>query len=220
MAPLRVVATQFLIGFLFFLHAESLFAHAISVMKGTIKFPQTIKTVCPYKIFYEGQQIKTEVEGNELIFILPMHRISSRFFVLFVEEPHYVLKDHPALDAQNTIDYLKSGTVYRIFELQYASGTWRCTEYLLPDSLIIPDNTILIYMPPSYIESFVGGNRNTLPRIVVKENILDLIGGSLETLKAKAEELIMEAINMNTLHVPVQEATRIAGNKRLVVPTV
>lgn len=196
-------------------------AHPISMMVGTIKFPSIVKALIPYKIFYEGQQVKTEVDANQLLFTIPLNRpMMSRFFILFVEDPQYVLKEADGSTPQNTVDYLKSGTTYRIFELQKLGDSWRVQEYLLPESRVIPDNTIIIYMPPLYIDRFVGGKGREFPHIMIKENILELIGGSLEELKHKAEELIIEAINMNALHVPVQEVTHVTGNKRIVVATV
>lgn len=201
--------------------SPSLHAHPISMMFGTIEFPRSLKTIFPYKIFYEGQQVKTEVEDNRLLFNIPINRpMISRFFILFVEDPHYVLKEADGTVPQNTVDYLKSGTIYRIFELQALGGSWRVQEYLLPESLIIPDNTIIVYMPPAYIDTLSGGKGREFPRVMIKENILDLLGGSLDELKRKAEALAMESIHMNSLHVPVREVTRVAGNKRIVVPTV
>lgn len=220
MAPLRLPLSAVITLICMLTPIAQLQAHPISMMVGTIEFPRTIKTIFPYKIFYEGQQVKTEIEGNRLLFTIPINRLMSRFFILFVEDPHYILKESTDAAAQNTVDYLKSGAVYRIFELQSLGGSWRVKEYLLPESLIVPDYTIIVYMPPSYIDSLVGGKGREFPRVMIKENILELIGGSLDELKHKAEELIIEAINMNALHVPVQEATRIAGNKRIVVPTV
>lgn len=196
-------------------------AHPISMMFGTIEFPRSLKMIFPYKIFYEGQQVKTEVEDNRLLFTIPINRpMISRFFILFVEDPYYVLKEADCTVLQNTVDYLKSGTTYRIFELRAVGGSWHVQEYLLPESLIIPDNTIIVYMPPAYIDTLTGGTGREFPRVMIKENILDLLGGSLDELKRKAEALAMESIHMNSLHVPVREVTRVAGNKRIVVPTV
>ena len=158
MAPLRVNSYFFIVIALCTLISSSAYGHAISMLFGTIEFPRTIKTIPQYEIFYEGQKIKPEVDGNKLLFNIPINRMLNRFYILFVENPSYVLKESDGTIQQNTIDYLKSGTAYRIFELQpQGTNTWLCVERLLADNLAIPDNTIIVYMPPTYIDKLVGG---------------------------------------------------------------
>jgi hypothetical protein len=196
------------------------YGHAVSMLFGTIEFPKSIKTAPQYEIFYEGQKIKPEIDSNKILFNIPINRMLNRFFILFVEDPSYVLKQSEGAFQQNTIDYLKSGTVYRIFELQLQGTAWRYVERLLAADLAIPDNTIIIYLPPHYIDKLVGGKGLQLPHIMIKENIIELLSGSLEALQKKADELSMAAIDMSTFHVPAQEAIRVAGNRRIIVPTV
>jgi hypothetical protein len=195
-------------------------AHAVSMLFGTIEFPRTVKTAPQHELFYEGQKIKAEVDGHKLLFNIPINRMLNRFFILFVEDPSYVLKQSDNTLTQNTIDYLKSGTTYRIFELQMLASSWRVFERLLDNSLAIPDNTIIVYMPPNYIDKIVGGKGLQLPHVMIKENIIELLSGSLEALQKKADELSIAAIDLCTFHVPAQEATFVAGNKRIIVPTV
>lgn len=202
-----------------FIH-QIAYSHAVSMLFGTIEFPRSIKTVPQYEIFYEGQKIKPEVDGNKLLFNVPINRMMNRFFILFVEDPSYVLKESNSTIQQNTIDYLKSGTAYRVFELHSQGGAWRFVERLLPENLAIPDNTIIVYMPPAYIDKLVGGKGLQLPHVMIKENIMDLLSGSLDALQKKADELSIAAIDLSSFHVPAQEAMWVAGNKRIIVPTV
>ncbi len=221
MAPLHVKKTVTVIGiFLGSLLHTSIYGSAVSMLFGTIEFPRTIKTAPQHELFYEGQKLKTEVDGHKLFFNIPIHRMLNRFFMLFVEDPSYVLKQSEGNFQQNTIDYLKSGTIYRIFELQTYNTGWRVFERLLDNTLAIPDNTIIIYMPPTYVDKIVGGKGLQLPHVMIKENIVELLSSSLETLQRKADELSIAAIDLCTFHVPTQEATFVAGNKRIIVPTV
>jgi hypothetical protein len=219
MAPLSIkkMVSVVVLGFLY--NSVAL-GHAVSMLFGTIEFPRTVKTAPQYEIFYEGQKIRPEIDGNKLLFNIPINRMLNRFFILFVEDPSYVLKQSDGAFQQNTIDYLKSGTVYRIFELQLQGTAWRYAERLLAEDRAIPDNTIIIYMPPHYIDKLVGGKGLQLPHIMIKENIIELLSGSLEALQKKANELSIAAIDMNTFHVPAQEAIWVAGNRRIIVPTV
>ncbi len=221
MAPLRVNSYFFaVLAFCAFAH-NSAYSHAVSMLFGTIEFPRTIKTAPQYEIFYEGQKIKPEIDGSKLLFNIPINRMLNRFYILFVEDPSYVLKESDGTIPQNTIDYLKSGTAYRIFELQpQGTNAWHCVERLLAENLAIPDNTIIVYMPPTYIDKLVGGKGLQLPHVMIKENIMDLLSGSLDALQKKADELSIAAIDMSSFHVPAQEAMWIAGNKRIIVPTV
>lgn len=196
------------------------YSHAVSMLFGTIKFPRNIKIAPQHEIFYEGQKLKTEIEEYKLFFNIPIHRMLNRFFMLFVEDPSYVLKQSEGSFQQNTIDYLKSGTTYRIFELQVYGNGWHVFERLLDENLAIPDNTIIIYMPPTYVDTIVGGKGLQLPHVIIKENIVELLSSSLETLQKKADELSIAAIDLCSFHVPTQEATFVAGNKRIIVPTV
>jgi hypothetical protein len=222
MAPFYYILPYIIISFCSLLTYIPVHTHAISIRMGTIEFPRSLKSIPSYEIFYEGQKIPTEIDGNKLLFTIPINRIQQRFFIIFMEKPSFSMKESGQCGQQNTVDYLmlNEGVVYRIFELKPFGNSWLCEEYLLPDKLIVPDNTIFVYIPPLYIDTLVGGNRFELPRIVIKHNILELLGGSLEELQKKADELSIEAINFNALHVPVKETVRMAGNKRIVVPTV
>jgi hypothetical protein len=222
MTPFYYVLPYILISLWSVLVDVPLHAHAISIRMGTIEFPRSLKSIPSYEIFYEGQKIPTEIDGNKLLFTIPINRMQQRFFVIFMEKPSFLIKETGFCGQQNTIEYLmlNENVSYRIFELKPFGNSWLCEEYLLPDNLMVPDNTIFVYIPPMYIDSLVGGNRFELPRIIIKQNILELIGGSLEELQKKADELSIEAINFNALHIPVKETVRIAGNKRIVVPTI
>lgn len=220
MAPLRIPMPLFTVLALCVLTHTNTYSHAVSMLFGTIEFPRSIKTVPQYEIFYEGQKIKPEVDGNKLLFNVPINRMMNRFFILFVEDPSYVLKESDGTIQQNTIDYLKSGTAYRVFELHSQSSTWRIVERLLPENFAIPDNTIIVYIPPTYIDKLVGGKGLQLPHVMIKENVMDLVSGSFDALQKKADELSIAAIDLSSFHVPAQEAMWVAGNKRIIVPTV
>ncbi len=219
MAPLRM-NSYFLAIFLSAACSTALYGHAVSMLFGTIEFPRTIKSAPQYEIFYEGQKIKPEIDGNKLLFNIPINRMLNRFFILFVEDPSYVLKKSEGLLQQNTLDYLKSGTIYRIFELRPQGDTWICIERTLTENFSLPDNTIIVYMPPAYIDKLSGGKGLQLPHIMIKDSIIELLTGSVEALHKKADELSIAAIDMSSFHVPTQEAMWVAGNKRIIVPTV
>src|SRR5689334_12576385 len=93
MTPLRVKSLLGVVGtFVCLLVEMSTCAHAVSMLFGTIEFPRTVKTAPQHELFYEGQKIKAEVDGHKLLFNIPINRMLNRFFILFVEDPSYVLK--------------------------------------------------------------------------------------------------------------------------------
>jgi hypothetical protein len=225
MAPRFFSNTRFFILFSFLCLINTttrIDASAISLRTGIIEFPRTLQRIPPLEIFFEGQKIKVEVEGNKILFTVPMNRRLLRFFFLFVEHPDYLTKSSTDNTPQNTIDYLrvKQGTPYRIFELQSQQDQWFVIERLLPEDGHIPDNTIIVYIPAAYIADVTGGNRLELPHVIIKDNIVDLAGGSEDILQQITDELTIKALDFAALHIPMKESMHLVGNRVLLVPAV
>jgi hypothetical protein len=190
----------------------------VGLLIGKIVFP--VNHTQTYKLSYEGQEVTTEIDGNSLVFRIPTSTNQWRFFILFIENFEYVLKEKKADIQQNTIDYQVApiNTPYRIFELHRSGELWTVIERLLPDDGRIPDSTIIVRCPAEYFLAMNGGNRFQLPTIQLKDNIVEL-AGSKDLLDQKSAELLIASLDFAPLNTPMKETKQIVGNRILLVPT-
>jgi hypothetical protein len=195
-----------------------IFGSPVGLLIGKIVFP--ISHAVVYGLSYEGQAVTTEIDGSSLVFRIPTSKNQWRFFILFIQDFEYSLKESSPEIQQNTVNYQVAcaNTPYRIFELHRRGESWTIIERLLPDDGRIPDSTIIVRCPAEYLQSIDGGNRFQLPTIALKDNILEL-AGSEELLKTKSNELLLASLDLAPLHTPMKETKQIAGNRVLLVPT-
>jgi hypothetical protein len=173
-----------------------------------------------YELSYKGQEIKTEVDGNTLLFRIPISKQQHRLLLLFIEDFDNVFKEVIEDVQQITVDYqvARVNTPYHLFELQRADQTWNVIERLLPDDGRIPDNTIIVRCPAHYLKSIEGGSYYQLPTITLKDNIVQL-AGSEKQLEDKSIELHMASLDLAPFLEPMKETKKLVGNRILIVPT-
>ena len=196
-----------------------LHASAIGLLVGSIEFP-SLDEGLTIRLYYEGQIVKTEVQGNKLVYRIPTSRDQFRYFLLFVEDIDFVVKATGDDNVtQNTIEYLIAhpNVPYRVFELQKKGDGWFVVERLLPVGGRIPDSTIIVLHPAGHVNTVSGGNRFQLPSIVMKDNIVDL-AGSEEKLQDTATELLLASLDCDALHVTMKENIKRMGNHVLFKP--
>ncbi len=140
------------------------------------------------RIYYAGQRIngETDDDAKKVIFSIPEIKEKSFFYLLMSSDLEF--GSH-----ENTVPYLrlKKGASYKFFALQRVAyepavkkRNSRPIEYgwfiqELSQALVdgkIPDETIIVRYNPEYIQSFSGGSMIELPKIIIKPDILTLVG--------------------------------------------
>ncbi len=78
--------------------------------------------------------------------------------------------------------------------------TWaiRQLELQLPDGRI-PDETIIIRYHPDYVYALEGGNNIEFPKIIIKPDILKLVGSEAK-LHELSNKWFLAALNTDTIH--------------------
>jgi hypothetical protein len=68
----------------------------------------------------------------------------------------------------------------------------------------IPDDAIIICYNPDFVEDLKGGNAIDLPSVIIKSNLVDLVG-SEHTLHEKSIELLLSSLDFNALHSTIEQ---------------
>jgi len=218
------------ISFIFFIALTTYASHASqSLFIGTIQFPATLKSVPGIRIYYSGHKITcdTNDETRQLIFSIPKMEEHKKFFLLITERIQFETEE-------NTVKFLKttSGMPYKLYTFELVKREiipnddpeqdgkhlhtpepkttyiWQIEETYLDDiTSKIPDNAIIVCYTPDYIERLEGGSAVELPRIIVKENLLE-IAGSEKNIHDSATRLLLSVIDYDTLHRKIEQAVK------------
>jgi len=196
---------------------------------GTIQFPTTLQTVPGIRIYCCGHKITCETnnETKQLLFSIPEISDSKKIFLLITEALQFEVEE-------NTVKYIKNAlrVPYKLYSLELlkreelpdeneqdsirihipeskaTTYSWLIQEAQLDNSTRkVPDNTIIICYTPDYIDRLEGGNAMELPRIIVKENILE-IAGSEKKLHDSATRLLLSVIDYDTLHKKIEQEVK------------
>jgi hypothetical protein len=83
--------------------------------------------------------------------------------------------------------------------------TWIVRELnlQLPDGRI-PDETIIVRYSPEYVEAIEGGNAIEFPKIIIKNDILKLVGSETK-LHDISNQWFLAAMNTDTIHEATQQ---------------
>ena len=85
----------------------------------------------------------------------------------------------------------------------------------MPDGRI-PDETIIIRYNPDYVQALEGGNNIEFPKIIIKPDILKLVGS-----EAKLHELsnswFLAALNTDTIHETAPVRIRVTPQSKTVL---
>lgn len=177
------------------------------LMVGSIQFPKAVQCLEGIRIWCGGKKIKseTDTEGKKVTFSLTTNKYQNYFYMLITEHPGSQMAE------DNTIQYLKSHPhhAYKFYSLELlADATWRIKE--LKTSLEtgrIPDDTIIVYYNPDYIEKVNGGNQIELPKIFLKNDIIAL-AGSEDRLHDQSIELLLSSLDFDTLHDTIKQTVK------------
>lgn len=177
------------------------------VMVGSIQFPKAVEHLEGIRIWCGGKKIKSETdpEGKKVTFSLTTNKYQNYFYLLITEHPGSQTAE------DNTIQYLKSHPqhAYKFYSLELlADGTWRIRELKISlETGRIPDDTIIVYYNPEYIEKVQGGNHIELPKIFLKNDIIAL-AGSQDRLRDESIELLLSSLDFDTLHDTIKQTVK------------
>lgn len=186
------------------LFKPTLLSHNKKLFMGSIKFPEAIITIPNLRIYYKGQIITCESnnETKNLAFSIAEESKIVSFYLLITEKITYASE-------KNTIKYLKAIQPYKIYKLtldnENDTETW-AIESIAPNLYDnkIPDNTIIVCCNPEYIDTIKGGTTIMLPDIIIRNDILQLVG-SEKQLHEHLNELLLASLDYDTIHARIQQ---------------
>lgn len=188
-----------------------------SLFIGNIIFPSVLEMVPSIRVYYAGRKIVCETDdcGKKVTFSIPEHKQRTVFFMLITPDIEFC-------SHENTVPFLKlkKNMPYKFFVMELIQVeapkkkrkpwsnpfeknmeyTWaiRQLELQLPDGRI-PDETIIIRYNPDYICSLEGGNNIEFPKLVIKPDILKIVG-SEEKLHEFSNKWFLASLNTDTIH--------------------
>jgi len=207
---------------------RSIYSCDKTLFVGNIQFPQCIKTIPQIALYRGGTKINTENDNanKNIQFTISDDKSCKTLFILITQEviPH--IKNH-------TVQYLKTSPnqsckFYQMTIVEYEDRSrhietdkkrckWEICETKLSNNEKIPDNTLIIIFNPECVEKIEGGNELELPKIVIKQNILDIVGGSEEKLHDQEVELLMSCLDLNLIHTKSTPKVEQNLQKKLIV---
>lgn len=203
-----------------------------NLIMGSIKFPKSITQVPMIRIRCMGQRIPTaSCEVNhitkEFSYSIPLPAAQKTFYMLITEDVQgkNITQNQSHASAVNTIQYLKilpeqAYTCYKCVLTNQPKNTWRITPHTLdPDTGQIPDDAIIICYNPAYVDRIEGQNKFTLPRIIIKEEILDLVGSN-EDFEQYNTRTLLTAMNNDALHAPLNQHVIHQKDRNIITPIV
>jgi len=199
------------------------------LLMGSIQYPQIIEKVPTIRIYRGGNKIKSEVndEGKKLNFSIFASSYQTKFYVLLSEKIDFVTE-------KGVVLYLKvpSMSPYKLYELELVKSDvfsdvatdtqgikheskvvyrWEIREEMLPGNGKIPDDAVIVYQNPAHISGLdgdyageVGAAAYDLPKIVIRSDLLDIVGSEKE-LHDLSDKQLLSAIDFDPLHTAITQ---------------
>lgn len=186
---------------------------------GTIQFPRDLEELPEVRIYHCGHKIKSNgyKTNKSMTFAIPGDRQRFYFDIIITPQIGYKVQEH------NTIQYLtipqeQAYKWYRILLVKKAiiEGSkeksaqspygWEIHKLFFGygSNRRIPDDAIIICYNPDFVEDLKGGNAIDLPTVLIKSNLVDLVG-SEHTLHEKSIELLLSSLDFNALHSNIEQ---------------
>lgn len=206
-----------------------------SLFIGSIQFPSILEMVPNVRVYYCGRKISTDIDefGKKIMYSVPEHKQRTFFYILVT--PDIEFGSH-----ENTVPFLKlkKSCPYKFYALQLVpyetpkkqnkklgngvertqiAYTWYVKELDLSVSGgRIPDETIIVCYNPDFIQSVEGGNAIEFPKLVIKPDILKLVG-SEEKLHQISNKWFLAALDTDTIHESLQSEFKITPQSKTVI---
>lgn len=193
-----------------------------SLFIGAVQFPRDINQMPDVRIYCSGHRIQPErnEKAKKIVFNIPSDRYCTKFSFLITPNISFETQE-------NTVQYLKiaQGQSYKCYDVVLQKKTIPNAEgrkSVMPQSAYswdiqerrlsffsgrIPDDAIIICYNPEFVQELDGGDALNFPSIVIKPDIVTLLG-SEESLHEKSAEMILSSINYNTVHTDIHQEVR------------
>ena len=200
-----------------------------NLMLGTIQFPKTVKTVPNVRMYYSGKIVSGKIDksAKTISFSIPRYNQTQMRYSLVVTES--IQFDTPkALEnpGSNIVEHMRipRGNDYKLYTLLLiprfsddpsAQAQPKYHWRILPDQALgnqIPDDALIVLLDPNWIDTIEGENSFELPIIKLKPNIVELTGSS-ENFYDKSAQLLLAAIDSDTIHDSVHSYENIKQDK-------
>ncbi len=198
-------------------------------MLGCIQYP-FIKKVPQTRIYTFGKKIDfllCEIvhECNQFVFRIPQVMHTKTYYLLIIKQVHQ------KMISNNTVDYLKilpdqPYIFYKLTLIEKVDEEGNKTYSWLIESVAldketgrIPDESIIVCLDPSHVDSLSGGSAFELPTINLKSDLIELLG-SEELLQTDANRLLLSSIDSDTVHATINQKIRQKSNVTLIAPLV
>jgi len=180
-----------------------------TLFMGSIQFPDSIKTVPDMRIYYAGHKITSAVNATtkENTFNICENQNCSTFYLIITDNI-----DLETPKGSNTIRYLvNKHNAYKFYAIRLIKKDKYEYEWVIKEIPLIgnriPDNAIIVYYNPEYIETVKIENSIRLLKIHMKQNIVEL-AGSHEQLQEESERILCSAINLDSIHTKIEPTTK------------
>ncbi len=177
---------------------------------GSVQFPETLQTIPEMRIYYAGQKVAAESNNKtkNVTFSIAQDN-GSTFYVVITNHLEWDVSPHT-----NTISHLKvaQNQPYKFYKIvrRYSDITheysWHVDEIPLLKNLL-PDNAIILCCNPDYIEALEVKHSVDLPKIVIKKNILDIVGSESQ-LHEESIKSLLTSLDSNTVHTTMKPETK------------
>lgn len=200
---------------------------AYNLMLGTIQFPKTVKTVPNVRLYYSGKIVSGKVDKSDksISFSIPKYSQNQMRYTLVVTEELEFATPKGTESVNNIVEGIRipHGNNYKMYTLllvprfsdepgtQQPNYHWR----VLPDQVRlnkIPDDALIVILDPNWIDTVEGENSFELPTIKLKPNIVELSGSS-ENFYDKSAQLLLTALDSDTIHGSVHSDENIKQEK-------
>ena len=163
------------------------------------------------KVYQGGEILHTNVSGHTISFFIKDMSRTKEFYLLVVKPCNlsYVFNEV----AKNTVQYraVAPGKSYKFYRIKIASSAisqpFTIETITLEENQKIPDQTVIIFYNPEYIESLFCSKENSILTLSVIKDLFDVSGG--EDMMYYEEILyLFDTIHTDTLqHKPIYKIT-------------
>lgn len=195
-----------------------------SILLGTIQFMQSVERELELPILYKGKEYVAKVEVNG-----DTRKAHFELYIENISEIHLLITDYLALPDNPNVQYLCTSKdhEHRLFKLtkipwdntetnQEMLATWHIDEIISSKkAVIIPDNTIIVFIEPSAVEKIhptpwsKDSNIIHFPIIKLKESI------TRNNLYDLADKMKLAFLDFKFLHKKANLASIPFANNRL-----
>lgn len=214
--------------------SSSLLLQGVGCIVGKIQFPHTVQQVPSMRVYYCGKKIdfywcEVDNSAKQFSYQIPYQLGQTVFHLLIVNDhPEWVAINSKYNEENNTIDYLKipANKPHRRFvctlphdAVGKKNSQWTVREEPLPANGHITEvaTTIIICYPPALVEKVVGNTALELPTIVLKEDILQMVG-SEKLLHELSNQMILSCLDSDAIHASVQQKVKQVNHVTIVAP--